>query len=64
MFLARWLFGISAGDWYTMMEVERVALMRGIERWLPRILFGADAPPLEKPKTLNDLPGGQIVKAY
>lgn len=47
-----------------MMEVERVALMRGIERWLPRILFGADAPPLEKPKTLNDLPGGQIVKAY
>lgn len=49
-----------------MREIERTALMRGAEHWLPLILFGADAVRDEKPKatTLTDLPGGQIVRAY
>ncbi len=64
--MARWLFGMSAGEWYELYEVERIALVRGLETWLPRILFGADAakPDDAEPTTLSDLPGGQIVKAY
>lgn len=50
-----------------MHEVERRALLRGAEYWLPLILFGADAAmerEEKKPTTLSDLPGGQIVRAF
>lgn len=46
---------------------ERIAYSRGMEKYLPVILFGADAPKPEDDgdaTQLSALPGGQIVKAY
>lgn len=45
--------------------VKRIAYSRGMEEYLPLILFGADAhKPEESANTsLTQLPGGQIVKA-
>ena len=68
MFLARWLLGYTAWEWWDMPAKERIAYERGIREWLPRILFGADAAD-SKPSTtgtptnLSSLPGGTIVRA-
>ncbi len=46
---------------------ERIAYSRGMEKYLPQILFGADAPKpddAKESKQLSAIPGVQIVKAY
>ena len=64
--MARWLLGFTAKEWWDMHAKERIAYERGIENWLPRILFGADAvQPKDSgtPVGLGGLPGGSIVRA-
>jgi hypothetical protein len=68
VFLARWLLGYTAREWWDMPAKERIAYERGIHEWLPKILFGADGidsskAPAGTPVALQQLPGGEIVKA-
>lgn len=69
MFLARWLLGFTAREWWDMPSKERIAYERGIHEWLPKILFGSDAidpkrTPDRTPVSLSQLPGGNVVRAF
>lgn len=70
MFLARWLLNYDAAEWWDMAAVKRAAYERGMQRWLPHILYGADAVEAERKRgenaqrvTLSELPGGSISRA-
>jgi hypothetical protein len=68
VFLARWLLGFTAREWWDMPTKERIAYERGIREWLPKILFGTDGidpkkSPPGKPVGLSQIPGVEIVRA-
>jgi hypothetical protein len=69
VFLARWLLGFDAGEWWDMDYTSRTAYERGMREFLPLILFGVDGVDPQARQSsgdaasLSDLPGGVVVKA-